>query len=297
MTGKQDQTTAAESPHTQPEQDAPDQSPPAPPTTPRPGRGWPDPAHPASAVTELLHQLTARITHGEPAEAVSVLSGVLAEDGVLDAVRGLLDSAIAVVDGRADATRQADNPSVYTLWHILSACADILDDQQDHLHRAPQLLHTLLTDDFTTTRVWARPEPRQPQDWVPPAGIRETPAALDAICERLDTGTTVHSAALLVTPVFDPDGGVLERLSAMLASTSRYAQVRGATPEFWQNLARAGEQLDDLSQTLAHTSTCLAQLPAPASGPQQRSARTQRASTPPVPAAESAASAAGRRRR
>jgi hypothetical protein len=222
----------------------------------------PAPDDPAAAVAGHLHALGDRITRAEPADAAGLLSGVLAEGGVLDAVRGLLDTAVGFVDDRAQATGRHADRSLYTLWHILSLSSDLLDGQAADLHRAPRLLR-----DLSSPRVPGeeRPadghEPRQPGNWVPPAAIREAPAALDAISARLDGGTTPVTASLFMGPVLDPDGGVLERLSALLASASRYARQRGADPELWQDLSRASQHLFDLSETLAHSIPGLAQLP------------------------------------
>jgi hypothetical protein len=250
----------------------------------------PAPGSPATAVAGHLHALSALITRAEPADAAGLLSGVLAEGGVLDAVRGLLDTAIDFVDDRAQATGQYANRSLYTLWHILSFSSDVLDGQAAEQHRAPQLLQELGNP--------GRPADGQPagargrhetQDWVPPAAIRDAPAALDAISARLDGGTTPGSAALLMGPVLDPDGGVLERLSAMLASASRYARQHGADPALWQDLGRASQHLDGISETLADSIAGLAQLPdatGPARGP----------GNPPPPPAPAAGAAPGRRR-
>jgi hypothetical protein len=207
--------------------------------------------------------LATRIAQAEPADAAGLLAGVLAEGGVLDAFRGLLGVAIDVVDNHTEATGEHGNPSVYGLWHILSLSADILDDQAADLHGSPQLLQVLTTlgtpAEGLPTDV---PEQRRPQDWVAPAAVQEAPAALDAITSRLDAGTAPASAALLVGPVFDPDGGVLERLSELLASASRYAQQHGAETALWQDLGRAGQHLGDISGTLAGAAAGLAKLPA-----------------------------------
>lgn len=214
-------------------------------------------------VSKHLDALTTRITQAEPADAAGLLAGVLAEGGVLDAFRGLLDIATDFVNNHTEATGQHGNQSVYRLWHILSLSADILDDQAADLHGSPQLLQVLTTIGTPAEgRPTDVPEQRGPQDWVPPAAIMEAPAALDAIASRLDAGAAPASAALLVGPVFDPDGGVLERLSELLASASRYAQQRGAEAELWQDLGRAGQHLGDIGGTLAGTAAGLAKLPA-----------------------------------
>jgi hypothetical protein len=248
------------------------------------------PGSPATAVAGHLHALSALITRAEPADAAGLLSGVLAEGGVLDAVRGLLNTAVDFVDDRAQATGQYANRSLYTLWHILSLSADVLDGQAAEQHRAPQLLQELGSPGRPADGQPAGARGRhEPQDWVPPAAIRDAPAALDAISARLDGGTTPITAALLMGPVLDPDGGVLERLSAMLASASRYARHHGADPALWQDLGRASQHLDDISETLADSIAGLAQLPdatGPARGPGE----------PPRLPAPAAGAAPGRRR-
>ncbi|MEE4544038.1 hypothetical protein V2S66_18930 [Streptomyces sp. V4-01] len=218
---------------------------------------------------------------------------MLAEGGVLDAVRALLDTTIHFVDQQAEATGRTQDRSAYTLWHLLCACADHLDAQAADLHRAPQLLHGLTTSGTPAeTRPGAAPEPCRPQDWVPPAAIIETPAALEAITALLDRGTV--SAPLLVAPVLDPDDGVLARMSDLLASASRYAQRHGGAPELWQDLGRASQHLGDISETLADSVTGLATLP----GVTRRPAPAARKPpTPPAPdPARGAGDAAGRRR-
>lgn len=217
---------------------------------------------------------------------------MLAEGGVLDAVRALVDTAVDVVEQQVEATGRIPDRAMYTLWHILRACADHLDSQAADLYQAPQLLHGLTTPGATAeAQPGAASEQRRPQDWVPPAAIIEAPAALEAITALLDRGTV--SAPLLVAPVLDPDDGVLPRLSHLLASASRYAQRHGGAPELWQDLGRASQQLGDISENLADSTAGLATLP----GATQRPSPPARKAPPAPPApAPAPGDAAGRRR-
>lgn len=247
--------------------------------------------HTASAISEHLQALTARITQTEPMEAAGLLSGVLAEGGVLDAVRELLDTAVTFVEQSAEAA--GHDPALYALWHTLRNTVDPLHHEADALHTAPQLLRKLPQGPGDPA-----PKPSAPhawEQWVPPSAIRDMPAALDAITERLEAGTIPVSAAMLLAPVLDPDGGVIHRLSALLASAARYAHQHGAAPELWQNLGRAGQNLDDWSQTLAGTTTTLTQLPTAASGSARHPARASQAQPPAAPA-PAAGDVPGRRR-
>jgi hypothetical protein len=234
---------------------------------------------PAAALTEQLHALTARVTRAEPEEATDLLTGVLAEGGVLDAVRDLLDAAVAFVEERTSAA--GHDPVRYAVWHTLRNAGDPLHHDRDALHEAPRLLHELPPGPGHPAP--APPAPHARDRWVPPSLIQDTPAALEAITDILDTDTLPVSAALLVAPVLDPDGGVLHRLSALLASASRYAQRHGAAPGLWQDLGRAGQDLDDWSQALAGATSALAQLPTAAAGPARQPARAS-PTPPPAPA-------------
>lgn len=237
-----------------------------------------------TAVTGHLQDLNARIDQAEPAEAAGLLAGVLAEGGVLDAVRQLLGTATDVVEQQAEASGRIQDRAMYTLWHILRAAADHLDAQANDLHQAPQLLRDLTTPAEGPPAT--APEPGRAQDWVPPATILEAPAALKAITELLDRGTL--SAPLLVAPVLDPDDGILPRLSDLLASASRYAQRHGGETELWQDLGRASQHLGDITETLADSTAALATLPGATRRP------SPAARKPPAPPAPGGA--AGRRR-
>ncbi|WP_225847289.1 hypothetical protein [Streptomyces sp. HPF1205] len=245
-------------------------------------------ASPASAVTEPLQALSARIAQAEPAEAAGLLSGVLAAGGVLDAVRDLLETAVTFVEQRTEAA--GHDPALYAVWHTLRNVADPLHHEASALHTAPRLLGRLPQGPQDSAP--KPPPPHAWEQWVPPSAVRDMPAALDAIAERLEADTIPVSAALLLAPVLDPDGGVLHRLSALLASTSRYAHRHGAAPGLWQDLGRAGQDLDDWSQALAGTTAALTQLPTVAAGPARQPARASQ--TPPPPPAPG--DAPGRRR-
>lgn len=244
------------------------------------------------AIAGHLHRLAAQVAEAEPAQAAGLLSGVLGEAGVLDAVRDLLDTAVDFVQERAQAA--GHDPTLYAVWHTLRNAADPLHHEADALHAAPHLFGELPQGPGVSA-----PKPAAAhawEQWVPPSAVRDLPAALDAITERLDAGTIPVSAAMLLAPVLDPDGGVLDRLAVLLASASRYAQQHGAAPEVWQDLARVGENLDGWSQALAGTTAEFAQLPTTAPGPARRPALPSR--TPaPAPAPDPTPGSAVRRGR
>jgi hypothetical protein len=284
----------------------------------------------AGVAASLLDLATALESAG-PEEAADLLADVLTEGGVLDGLGDVLAAARDLTMTRLPASQQAEHQKRRELYHQLAVITEDLREHTQELRDASRILRELprhITPNAPTpapepsTAPVTQPEPHavelpQPaaapqlrsgepgkasatvsrfharERWVPPSLIQDAPAALDAITDILEAGTIPVSASLLLSPVLDPDGGVVDCLSAVLAAASGYAQQRGAAPGLWQALGRAGQEIGDISQDLAGAVSGLAELPDCAPGAARDPARTRPA---PPAAAPTPPSASGRRR-
>ncbi|MFF8958621.1 hypothetical protein [Streptomyces sp. NPDC014894] len=86
-----------------------------------------------------------------------------------------------------------------------------------------------------------------------------------------------HEAAQIIATVFDPDDGVLARMTTLLAAASHYAKDRTENrvfpPEVWLALGRAANELHDVGLDLDGYADTFRQL----------ARRTAAGSTAPLP--------------
>ncbi|WP_433549107.1 hypothetical protein ACQPZG_31635 [Streptomyces sp. CA-294286] len=95
---------------------------------------------------------------------------------------------------------------------------------------------------------------------VDPHAIRAATETVGGVIRELEDGVLPERATVLLAQVFDPDVGLLSRLSALLDSTAHYTQRHGARPEVHRTFGDAAEDLLARSEDLGEAVQRLGQL-------------------------------------